>query len=1085
MVDANRKILLLHPENYDSIQVIYQRYPDWLVAERAHRKPLILTDNAVVSGSQTGSETATKTDDGNVTTDGILLRGISFGNAQDLVLNSSLNLRMNGQISKTMAVEAAVTDQEFPFQPEGTTSSLQDFDRIYVKLTMPKIAVLLGDHAFVSPTGALFMKYAKKDRGLQLMGTDTLKKMLLKWEASAALARGRFNRNEINGVEGQQGPYRLQGARGEQFIIIVSGTEVVYLDGKRMERGLQSDYIMDYNTGELTFTPKHIINAYSRIVVEFQYSDRAYTRSVAGANTTFISKKWELLGAVYSEQDAKNQPIQQDLQAFDSSSNRTAREILQDAGDNVSTAVLSTVKPSTIFSTSNPNYIRRDTGTVQFYEYIELPDTHKIFYSVGFTYVGAGKGHYVLRGNVANGKTYKYVGEISGVPAGDYEPVTLLRSPNRITMAETGVKFKPRKGTEIATNIAVSSNDKNTFSGINDADNTGMAAHLSVSDFRNLGGKDSLQNWYVKSRLDAENTSAHFTSIERYRDVEFGRQWNRSLYNPENGLDPQGSRYIKANSELGNGNIFNVQLSGGSNSSAGNQSAFGAAGMNYRFKNYFINPVSEISKSTLNTGENNFNRLGIDFGYRAPILNIVLNALQEKSLFQNALGEKLNQSYGFTQQGISLQHNIKQSSLAMAYSSRINSDIYNFNLTQSVHVQNANLEWNYKSKKQRFFKIGASLRTMDLLDTVFRNKYATENHFAGRLEYNFIKLLKIFSGNIYYQSISGREQQRQYSYFEVPAGQGYYTWIDFNANGIKEVNEFQETAFKDQAKYVRLLIPTGTYIKAQNTDFTGNLIAAPDWSKKTKLPKFSNRLTWNYSGKSTDIDWVKRTAPFLEKTASSGILAMNAFLRNQVEIESKDGNYLVQYTVQNRSNKLILTSGFDTRNALTNTLFLRGNVGSKWQIKNALEKRKSDYSSEYLPQNNFNYTHLGIEPAITWQPSSRLRITAMGKSGSDRSPGLKVADLLETGIQVTKTLGKGGILDMKVTSLKAKYYLTNGTPLSYDVLQGFSPGQNFRGTADLRFSASRNIQMVFSYEGRKTADAKFIHIGRAEARYLF
>lgn len=189
--------------------------------------------------------------------------------------------------------------------------------------------------------------------------------------------------------------------------------------------------------------------------------------------------------------------------------------------------------------------------------------------------------------------------------------------------------------------------------------------------------------------------------------------------------------------------------------------------------------------------------------------------------------------------------------------------------------------------------------------------------------------------------------------------------------------------------------------------------------------------------------------------------------------------------MQNRSNKLILTSGFDTRHALTHNVFLRGNVGSKWQIKNALEKRNSDYSSEYLPQNNFNYTHLGIEPAITWQPTSRLRITAMGKSGADRSPGVKVADLLEAGLQVTKTLGKGGILDVKVTSLKAKYYLNNGTPLSYDVLQGFSPGQNFRGTADLRFSASRNIQMVFSYEGRKTADAKFIHIGRAEARYLF
>ncbi|MBK8146365.1 MAG: hypothetical protein IPK62_15935 [Bacteroidetes bacterium] len=176
------------------------------------------------------------------------------------------------------------------------------------------------------------------------------------------LARGRFSRNEINGVEGLQGPYRLSGTRGEQFVIVVSGTEVVYLDGKKMERGLQSDYVIDYNIGEITFTSKHIINAFSRIIVEFQYSDRFYTRTVSGGNISIDRKKATYHLSVFNEQDARNQPIQQDLQAFDSSSGLSAREILQISGDASNLAVLPGARKISNFSVNEPNYILLDTG---------------------------------------------------------------------------------------------------------------------------------------------------------------------------------------------------------------------------------------------------------------------------------------------------------------------------------------------------------------------------------------------------------------------------------------------------------------------------------------------------------------------------------------------------------------------------------------------------------------------------------------------------------------------------------------------------------------------------------------------------
>lgn len=65
-------------------------------------------------------------------------------------------------------------------------------------------------------------------------------------------------------------------------------------------------------------------------------------------------------------------------------------------------------------------------------------------------------------------------------------------------------------------------NDLNTFSSIDDGDNTGMAGRATLTDKRPV--IDTLTFW--QSELNYEFNNQLFDPIERYRAVEFERDWN-------------------------------------------------------------------------------------------------------------------------------------------------------------------------------------------------------------------------------------------------------------------------------------------------------------------------------------------------------------------------------------------------------------------------------------------------------------------------------------------------------------------------------------------------------------------------------
>ena len=70
--------------------------------------------------------------------------------------------------------------------------------------------------------------------------------------------------------DGNQGPYKIQGAAGELYILVVSDSERIYINGMLLQRGENKDYVINYNAGEIIFNTTYPISADMRIKVDYQ-----------------------------------------------------------------------------------------------------------------------------------------------------------------------------------------------------------------------------------------------------------------------------------------------------------------------------------------------------------------------------------------------------------------------------------------------------------------------------------------------------------------------------------------------------------------------------------------------------------------------------------------------------------------------------------------------------------------------------------------------------------------------------------------------------------------------------------------------
>jgi len=216
-------------------------------------------------------------------------------------------------------------------------------------------------------------------------------------------------------------------------------------------------------------------------------------------------------------------------------------------------------------------------------------------------------------------------------------------------------------------------------------------------------------------------------------------------------------------------------------------------------KGYFFRPSIDVSKQL-----RQFKNLEIGGGF----------ASESNKLTNKQYDTLTPLSFAFnTWQAYIKSPAAKVNKWAFTYTSRINKFPVSKELLVSDKSQNYNFTTEILSNEHHQLKLNLTYRKLQIINKVITKQKADES-FLARAEYAINKWHGFVVGTMLYEIGAGQEQKLQYSFVEVPAGQGEYTWIDYNNNGIPELNEFEVAVFQDQKKYIKVFTPTNEYVKA-------------------------------------------------------------------------------------------------------------------------------------------------------------------------------------------------------------------------------------------------------------------------------
>ncbi|GIV62398.1 MAG: hypothetical protein KatS3mg044_1264 [Rhodothermaceae bacterium] len=1040
---------------------------------------------------------------------GSITRGIMAGNNRDVTVESGLRMELSGEIVDGVQIQAVLTDENTPILPEGTTQRLDEFDKVFIQVQARPGTARLGDFdlRFEEST---FGRLSRKLQGVSVEGKLPAVPGAAfaggRIEAAGATSRGLFRSQDITPIDGVQGPYRLEGASGEQFIIVIPGSEVVYLDGQRLTRGETNDYTIDYATGELTFTPSRLITADRRITVEFQYTTNQFTRTLVGSEVALTF--WPGRSGQPRARFGATLLREADSQQFDEAFGFTTEDSLRvvQAGDGV--AARSGAEPVT-YDPEAPyvQYVREtrpgpdgQPDTV-FVAVSRAPaDTVQVF-RVRFSRVGPGQGSYVRVGRSVNGILYEY----RGPGLGDYEPVRLLPKPReqRLFDLNGALRLVPR--VEVFGEWAHSLNDLNRLSTLDAADDQDQAylGGIRIDPVPVVVGRRKLGT--ISASVRRRFQGGHFTTFDRTRPVEFARLWNL------------GSRV--------------VGVTGGT--SGGEDETNDEADLTFRFAEASSVAVA-WGRLTLGDTFEGVRRVltmetaeeGLPHGsYRLERITSLDDLRNEQGAWTRQLGtlrkplwagrlvpsleveterrrqhipgtdSLLTGSFSFVELRPALDWTTERLTIGAGAERRTERQLLGGHLLDAATAWTAQTHARYRSGStfQAEAQVGYRVRRFTERFRIEQRQEDSES-LVLRLRSDARLWQRAVNVNLFYEAQSERTPTLQEIYVRTGPELGQFVWEDANGDGVIQVDEFIPERLPDEGTYVRTFIPSDSLASVVSVQARlrleydpSRLFDRPEGFWQEALAELSGRTTVEVLEKSRDPDTRQLYLLNLRRFRNP-VNTLNGRLRlgQDLSLFRRSTRFGLDLSYNQVLGLTELAAGEEERLLRLWSGVGRWRPGSRWGIEMALRRERNRVVSEAFASRRYDIHSTEVEPEVSFQPVPALRLATSLVWGRHRDRlGERTADLVRVALEGRFNRSRRFQMSVRVEGAHVRLDGEAVGLAEFELTDGRGPGTSLLWNLSGQYVLNRYLRATFSYDARAPADAPVLHTVRMQLSAIF
>ncbi len=457
-------------------------------------KKKIKTDSFLISPSI--NETTFNTSSSDITFGGEKEIKLNYHNKEGINLVQQTNFSLNGNIN-------GINFEGFLYGKENKEEgfSVKELDNSYLKMKTRNFFLTWGNQSKEIDFFP-FGKFYSQGQGASLLQTNTYETIYFHYLTTPF----KYEKIQFYGKDFIQGPYYL---KENKLIKILPNSERVYLNGKLLKRGMDGDYLIDYEFGFITFTNRQIITSRNFIEIDFLYEEEIYEKDNYCLN--FLTARLPIKTNIswYWEKDKVKREL------FD----EETKNYLVKIGNDTAKAYVNSAR-----------YVGKNNGDYEkVNEIFFYVGENKGSYLVNFTFVGESVGDYEYD-NIKN--CYYYVGKSKG----KYLPYSKINLPkeNLFTLINFEIPFNENLNFQFGG--IINKKDENIFSPYGDTNCYSYGSNLALSYrrekiFWSLQNFNLFKNYQILSQLKNEEFINFSLKNKTSLQIDFSPNKDLSFFN--------------------------------------------------------------------------------------------------------------------------------------------------------------------------------------------------------------------------------------------------------------------------------------------------------------------------------------------------------------------------------------------------------------------------------------------------------------------------------------------------------------------------------------------------------------------------